>query len=133
MAEPCVPSLTTVGWATEPAQKFDFAFADFMLSNYSQSREYSGSIASLPYVIQQTTGDPSALESLAKRTLSAHLSGLFDDITVETSVRENPNDPSKLQLLFYITTLINGVAYNFARGIQDIDSKTLRLFDINNG
>lgn len=133
MTKPCVPTLTTLGWVTTPAQKFDFAFADFLTSNYSQSIEFNGMIASLPYVIQKTTGDQFELKRLAQTTLQAHLDNLFDDITVETNVRDHPTKPGKLQLLFYITALVDGLSYNFARGIEDIDSKTLYLFDINNG
>lgn len=133
MSKPCVPTLTTIGWATDPALKFDYAFADFMASNDSQSIEYQGSIASLPWIIQKTTGDRNALEKLSQRILEDHLEGLFDVVSVRTKVRENPKDESKLQLIFYITASQDGVAHNFVKAIENIDSKTLLLFDINNG
>ena len=133
MSLPCVPTLSTNGWVTSQTEKLDNAFADFMSSNYSQSREFYTTISSLPWIIQQTTGDPNGLESQAKTTLVEHLTGLFDDVNVSTVVRDHPTEPGKLQLIFYIAATDAGVAYNFARAIRDIDSKTLELFEINNG
>lgn len=133
MSTPCVPTLSTNGWVTSPAEKFDYAFADFLTSNYSQSKEFYTTIASLQWIVQQTTGDPSALEAQAKNALVGHLTGLFDDVTVSTVVRDHPTEAGKLQLIFYIVASDQGVSYNFARAIRDIDSKTLELFDINNG
>ena len=129
----CVPTLSTNGWVTSPVEKFDNAFADFMSSNYSQSKEFYSTISSLPYVIQQCTGDPVRLESLAKTTLVNHLTGLFEDLTVSTVVRDHPTEAGKMQLIFYVAATESGTPFNFARAIKDIDSKTLELFDINNG
>ena len=133
MARPCVPTLSTDGWVTDPIIMFDRAFADFMISNYSQSLEYHGAIASLPWIIQKTTGDTSKLRNLARKVLEDHLAGLFDVVQVDTEVRDHPSEDGRLQLIFYVQGTVSSVPYNFIRGIENIDSKTLQIFDINNG
>lgn len=112
---------------------FDRAFADFMTSNYSQSMEFHGAIASLPWVIQKTTGDPTALKNVAKKILEDHLNDLFDVVQVDTEVRDHPTDKGRLQLIFYVNGVVGSVPYNFVKGIENIDSKTLQLFELNNG
>lgn len=133
MTAPTVPTLSTLGWTTDPAVMFDYAFADFMTSNYSQSVEYVGAIASLPWIIQKTAANPSALQSLSQRTLEGHLSGLFEAVQVRTEVRDHPTQIGAQQLIFYVGGMVDGKPYNFIRAIENIDSKTLQLFELNNG
>lgn len=130
---PCVPTLTEIGWATSIAHRFDFAFADFMSSDFSQSEEFQGTIASLPYIIQKTAGDLLECANLAKSQLTAHLTDLFEQVEVKTEVRVYEDNDSKAMLIFNITAVENGVAYSFTRAIEDIKSRTLNLLDINNG
>ena len=133
MATACVPTLTTMGWVTSAAHKFDFAFTDFLLSNYSQSNEFYGSISSLQWIIQKNSGDTAALETESKAALTTHLGSLFDSVEVRTLVRDHPTEAGKQQLIFYVAATDGGVAYNFVKAIEDIDSKTLKIFEINNG
>lgn len=133
MTQRCVPTLSTDGWVTDPVIMFDRAFADFMTSNYSQSKEFHGAIASLPWVIQKTTGDPTALKNVSKKILEDHLNDLFDVVQVDTEVRDHPTDKGRLQLIFYVNGVVDSVPYNFVKGIENIDSKTLQLFELNNG
>jgi len=133
MAQRCVPTLSTDGWVTDPVIMFDRAFADFMTSNYSQSNEFHGAIASLPWVIQKTTGDPTALKNVSKKVLEDHLNDLFDVVQVDTEVRDHPTDKGRLQLIFYVNGVVGSIPYNFVKGIENIDSKTLQLFELNNG
>lgn len=133
MTQRCVPTLSTDGWVTDPVIMFDRAFADFMTSNYSQSMEFHGAIASLPWVIQKTTGDPIGLKNVAKRVLEDHLADMFDVVQVDIEVRDHPTDKGRLQLIFYVNGVVNSVPYNFVKGIENIDSKTLQLFELNNG
>lgn len=133
MTQRCVPTLSTDGWVTDPVIMFDRAFADFMTSNYSQSNEFYGAIASLPWVIQKTTGDRTALKNVSKRVLEDHLADLFDIVQVDSEVRDHPTDKGRLQLIFYVQGVVDSVPYNFVKGIENIDSKTLQLFELNNG
>lgn len=133
MTVPTVPTLSTIGWSTDPAVMFDYAFADFMTSNYSQSIEYVGSIASLPWIIQKTAANIGALKTISQRTLEDHLTGLFEAVQVRTEVRDHPTQVGAQQLIFYIGGVVNGKPYNFVRAIENIDSKTLQLFELNNG
>jgi len=122
-----------MGWVTSAAHKFDFAFTDFLLSNYSQSNEFYGSISSLQWIIQKNSGDTAALETESKAALTTHLGSLFDSVEVRTLVRDHPTEAGKQQLIFYVAATDGGVAYNFVKAIEDIDSKTLKIFEINNG
>lgn len=133
MTVPTVPTLSTIGWTTDPAVMFDYAFADFMTSNYSQSVEYVGSIASLPWVIQKTAQNTSALQSIAQQTLENHLTGLFEVVQVRAEVRDHPTQVGAQQLIFYVGGMVDGKPYNFVRAIENIESKTLQLFELNNG
>lgn len=132
-AKTCVPTLSSLGWLTEPATMLDYAFADFMATNYSQSIEFRGSLSSLPWIIQKCGSDMDALEDLSKQQLEAHLNKLFDTAQVSAVVKEHPTRPGTQQLFFQITVIKDGVAHNFARTIENISSKTLTLFAINNG
>lgn len=130
---PCTPTLTEIGWATSVAHRFDFAFADFMSSDYSQSEEFQGTIASLPYIIQKTAGDLLGCAELAKSQLTSHLSDLFEQVEVRTEVRTYEENDAKAMLIFNITAVDGGIAYSFTRAIEDIKSRTMNLLDINNG
>lgn len=132
-ALPCCPTLTEIGWATSVAHRFDFAFADFMAADRSQSEEFQETIASLPYIIQKTAGDLLGCAELSKTQLQSHLTGLFEQVEVRTEVRSYADNDSKAMLIFNITAVENGVAYSFVRSIEDIKSRTLTLLDINNG
>ena len=132
-AKTCVPTLSSLGWLTEAATMLDYAFADFMATNYSQSIEFHGALVSLPWVIQKCGSDMDALKELSKQQLEAHLGKIFDTAQVVSTVREHPTRPGTQQLNFYITVLKDGVAHNFERTIENISSKTLTLFTINNG
>lgn len=130
---PCSPTLTEIGWATSVAHRFDFAFADFMSADYSQSEAFQGTISSLQYIIQKNAGNPIACAEQAKVSLTAHLEGMFEQVEVRCEARPMEKDDTKIMLVFNIVAIENGVSYPFVRTIEDINSRTLVLLDINNG
>jgi hypothetical protein len=134
MPTPCIPSLTDLGWVTEPSKKFDLAIADFLASNYSQSEVYYGKIASLPYVIQNAAGDLMVLKRLASETLHRHLSGLFETVSVNCETQEVLiGESTRTMLVFKVTIIDEGKGLSFDRVIEDINSPSLKMITLNNG
>lgn len=131
---PCIPSLSSLGWVTDPVKKFDLAIADFLASNYSQSEVFYGKIASLPYVIQNAGSDLMVLKRLASETLNRHLSGLFEQVTVNCETETvQIGESNRTKLIFKVAVIDGGKGISFDRVIEDVSSPSLKLITLNNG
>lgn len=128
-----VPTLTMKGWVSTAEEMIDFSFADFLASEYSQSTICRGTIASLPYLIQQYRGNLEDLCLNVRETLQKHLENVFETVYLEVGHRTLEEDATKISLVIRLSVVLNGQAFNLKRVVENINSKTLRLIDINNG
>ena len=131
MSVPVSPSISPLGWATTVPDRLDIEFANFIASDISQSILFP--VASLPYLIKKHQGDFQGLCNEAQTVLNNHFDGLFDRTEIAVSYRTDGADESKIQLVFAITVIENEEIYNIRQAVENINSQTLKLMEVNNG
>ena len=131
MSLPVTPSISALGWATTVSDRLDIEFANFIASDIAQSILFP--VASLPYLIKKHQSDYSGLCNEAQSVLTTHFDNLFDRTEVSVSYQVDATDDTKVQLIFAITVVENGEAYNIRQAVENINSKVLKLMEINNG
>ncbi len=129
-----VPTLSKAGWSKGLAERLDYILSDFFTSEYSQSYIFSGSISSLPYLMQRYQGDIPGLVAATRTTLEDYLGGYFEsvivDVTSNHGVIENPTNI--VTLTIYCQVIENGKQYSVAKQIESIDSKINKIVNFNN-
>jgi len=131
MTVPVTPALSALGWATTVSDRLDIEFANFIASDIAQSILFP--IASLPYLIKKYQSDFQGLCNEATTVLREHLSGLFDQVELSVTYVVDSDDEAKIQLIFAITVIENGDVFNIRQAVENINSKVLKLMEINNG
>lgn len=129
-----LPTLSADGWVIDDiGKKLDYAIAHFFASEYSQSYSYHGKISSMPYILQVNTNNSSETITDLKRTLDIYLGRLFNSSTVEISNVTKPTNSSKISLSIYIEVEENGRKANLSKLLQENETKTFQVIDLNNG
>ena len=131
MSVPVSPSISPLGWATTVPDRLDIEFANFIASDISQSILFP--VASLPYLIKKHQSDFQGLCNEAQSVLKTHFDGLFDRTEVAVSYRSENDDDTKIQLVFAITVVENDEVFNIRQAVENINSQTLKLMEVNNG
>ena len=131
MSVPVSPSISPLGWATTVPDRLDIEFANFIASDISQSILFP--VASLPYLIKKHQSDFQGLCNEAQSVLKTHFDGLFDRTEVAVSYRAESGDDTKIQLVFAITVVENDEVFNIRQAVENINSQTLKLMEVNNG
>lgn len=131
MSVPVSPSISPLGWATTVPDRLDIEFANFIASDISQSILFP--VASLPYLIKKHQSDFQGLCNEAQSVLKTHFDGLFDRTEVAVSYRTESDDDTKIQLVFAITVVENDEVFNIRQAVENINSQTLKLMEVNNG
>ena len=131
MSVPVSPSISPLGWATTIPDRLDIEFANFIASDISQSILFP--VASLPYLIKKHQSDFQGLCNEAQSVLKTHFDGLFDLTEVAVSYRAESGDDTKIQLVFAITVVENNEVFNIRQAVENINSQTLKLMEVNNG
>ena len=131
MSVPVSPSISPLGWATTVPDRLDIEFANFIASDISQSILFP--VASLPYLIKKHQSDFQGLCNDAQSVLKTHFDGLFDRTEVAVSYRSENDDDTKIQLVFAITVVENDEVFNIRQAVENINSQTLKLMEVNNG
>ena len=134
MVSTVVPTLSSVGWVTEVAEKADRLFAYYMTSEYSQSNAYYKEITSLTWHIQQFGSDPSVLKKRIEDDLMTYLSRYFEMVDLEVSTQHpNPEDPEKINIRISAIVYDQGKRYSLGREIQATKSKVVKIINLNQG
>ncbi len=131
-----VPSLSASGWVTEIAEKADKLFANFFVSDYSQSNFYRGTITSLPYMVRQWGNDRHKLGPEMEDALHRYLSRYFEEVqvTVNITTDNNATDPEN-SLSIEVDALVSegGKRHSIGHLISTMESKVVNIMKINNG
>lgn len=129
-----VPSLSLDGWVLADAQRADYLISHFFLSLYSQTQIYPTNVASLPYLIQSNQDQPGLLADKTQATLYAYFSRYFGGVAVEVSCKQASDLSSKWELSIFVSFQgQDGNTYSLGREVNFLDSKILKITDINNG
>ncbi len=128
-----IPTLSEDGWISDPLQKGDLLFAQFMVSEYSQTTIYPGHVSSFSYIMAQGMGDPAETARLLERQLVTYFTRVFNNVTV------NADYPAGQQgSRVYLTLSLNyeddeGKTYSLLKAIESLNSKVLKIENIING
>lgn len=93
---------------------FDQLYADFLLSEFSQTAKFPGLVASFPYILQRHRDDVGMICQETRRALTRLLESQFNNVEVEVAYRDMADS-------------INKVALYIGVSMQDADGKELTL------
>ncbi len=137
MGTEVVATLSTTGWLQGTFEKADKLMGYFLLSDASQSTEYKGEVASLPWLIK-TYGintNESQLITEVTATLQRLYGRHYDNVSVEARV-EYPNDrlDNRANLIVSIVIQENGQSYPINKAFEVLDGIARDITDqLNNG
>lgn len=96
------PSLSEDSWVDSPVKQADYLFSTFFVADYSQTYLYKDKVSSLPYILQNNTGDVTRTCTEVQTTLSSYFSRYFNNVVVEVTEVPNPEATSKAQISIYV-------------------------------
>ena len=128
------PSLSSHSWTESPVITADMLMSDFIAAEYSQTYIYKDTISSLPYIMQETNGEPEKTASMIQKTLETYFNRYFTGVIVETNVMENTANDGKDSVSIYLQfTDANGVAQNLNKLMTYSNMKFVSMINLNNG
>ncbi len=128
---PILPTLTSVGWLKNPKDIMGTLFANALVSDYSQSNIYQGTITSISYIVFTHQNNIDALTTALRDQLEKYYSRYFDNtLTVETASSINSN--GKYTISCNISAIANGELLALAT-IGTLDDGVLKdvIYEIN--
>lgn len=131
-----LPSLSSAGWISDPDVIANHLFATFFLTDYSQTALYTGHVSSFAYCMHlynPSDQDRTKLTSMIDKVLTVYYLRYFDDVTVETSLTQDSEDFSKLELNIFLEYVDGDKRNTLYKAIQVVDGKARSVIDINNG
>lgn len=131
-----IPTMSTMGWVDTIEEKADFTLSWFLVSDYSQSVVYHGSIKSLPWYIQRYSNNPYELRSQMITGLNELFSATFDEgVTVDVEIVDiDPiNKPGKLTVRLSVIIRSGGRDYMLGRLVEILNSRVVNIAKLNNG
>lgn len=129
-----IATLTTRGWVGTVEHKGDYLISCFLLTLYSQSILYYGKLASLQYILKDEAGDQVYLQQTLSATLNAMLKRNFEAANALVKVLDyDANNTSKLRIQATCMVRENGIDYNLGREVLMLNSKVVKIAEINNG
>lgn len=128
-----MPSLSEDGWVSDPLQIADYLMSHYFLSEYSQTALFPKEVSSLPYVIYENQGNPSKTAEKVKTGLTTYFSRYFNNVVVQSSYRDDEEDPSRSIIDCFIEFVDHtGKTLNFSKSAELINGKFSRIVFINN-
>ena len=130
-----VPTMSTQGWVTDPALKFDKLLADFFLADHNQSYVYAGSIKTLQGLIELHGTHIGPLIGDLNESLKNYLERYYDMVEVSVkSANDQVSDP-KGRMTLVITIGVNdrGTQKQFGRLLEAVNGSMQQISKINDG
>lgn len=133
--DPRVIGSLTEGWVHTATEKIDTLLSLWLVSDYSQSEVFHGTIMSLPYQIVKYGHEPDRFTQEISDTLTTYIGRYFDN--VEVNVKYKYLEDNAIGGPYGITIEVkgnsNGVSVNLAKGLEIRDSKLSNIISISNG
>lgn len=131
-----LPCIGADSWIDDPDLIANQLFATFFLSDYSQTALYTGHVSSFAYCMMlynPSDQDRTKLTALIDKVLTVYYLRYFDDVTVETSLTQDTEDFSKLELNIFLEYDTGNKRNTLYKAIDVVDGKARSIIDINNG
>lgn len=122
MATVVIPSLTVDGNITNKDLQMKKLFQYFLASDYSQSNQFYGKIASLKYILATYT-DSTDISLEIKRVLNSLYTDFFDSVSVTVSI-QNTTTTGITVYNINISCIYDSTTYELA---QSIDSSLAKI------
>lgn len=133
-ANTMLPTLGTDGWVNQTLQTADYLLQDIFLSDYSQTFMYDGHVFSFSQVFQENQNDTAATTAKLRSRLTTYFSRYFNDVEVEVTHKEDPDDASKASVTLYLFFKdAEGNEFNLSKALELMDFKVKRIFSLING
>lgn len=122
MATVVIPSLTVDGNITNKDLQMKKLFQYFLASDYSQSNQFYGKIASLKYILATYT-DSADISLEIKKALNSLYTDFFDSVSVTVSI-QNTTTTGITVYNINISCIYDSTTYELA---QSIDSSLAKI------
>lgn len=130
-----VPTMSTQGWVTDPAIKFDKLLADFFLADHNQSYIYKGSIQTLQGLIEKNGNQINSLIGELQQVLRTYLERYYTTVDLDVKPENNMITDPKGRMTLIITVGVNdrGTQKQFGRLLEANNGAMQRIRNINDG
>lgn len=130
-----VPTMSTQGWVTDPAIKFDKLLADFFLADHNQSYIYKGSIQTLQGLIEKNGNQINSLMGELQQVLRTYLERYYTSVDLDVKPENNMITDPKGRMTLIITVGVNdkGTQKQFGRLLEANNGAMQRIRNINDG
>lgn len=122
--EKVIPTMSVVGYVTNPMNRLDYLLAYWLTTHFHQSYTARTTLHSFQYLIQQYDGEPDRLAAAVSRDLTEYLTPHFDSAEC-TALAKYPKGRANTKfyhLSIGLTVTQDGIGY-------DIVSKFLEVND----
>lgn len=128
-----LPALSEDGWVTTDGRQAEYLFSHFFLSDYSQTYIYTDQVTSFSWILATANGNVTEIQSLTQSRLERYFSRYFNNVVVEVNTEENPDNPTEVTLVIYLTFVgKDGVQYNLSRMVFANNSLIKKVVDLSN-
>lgn len=130
-----IPTMQAVGWVNDLANAADAILAAFLTTNTSMSSLHREQNISMQYILKRTAGDMLNLEDQLQTHLQTKLQTIFgQNATAQVDIDPLDGKPDQFNIKFTGTVFdVEGRAYTVGKLVNFVDSKVVRITDINNG
>lgn len=131
MGEKVIPSLSDLGWVSDPQTILSQLLGYYILTDGGQSVSFQGNLINLPETYQLHINDPVSMSVKVKEDLDNLLSRYFEAVEVNTEVKTLSE--SKFGILIYASVISgDGVKVSLGRVIDMDNTGVRKVVDINN-
>ena len=121
---PVIPSLSPMGWISDPKTALNIMFAQCLVSDYSQSTVYAGKITSIAWIVATYQNNKIEMMSVMENALQIYLGRFFDAVSVV--VVDDGIDKPRYAINLDIVAQKEGVSYYLTQNLN-IDSGKLNI------
>jgi hypothetical protein len=128
-----VPSLSSLGWVTDPGNKADLLLSHFFEAEKSQTFIYGDNVSSMQFLLQQYGHNINSLIANTQSVLEKYLGRYYDLATVSVTCEEADVDTSgDVNITIRCKVNENGTTFDIATAINVVNSKIVKIINLNN-
>lgn len=129
-----VPTLSTLGFVYDSANKFDSLIAHAFVADYNQTYLYPGTITSIPRMIEKSGNDKSALIDEIQSRFYEYLSRYYDSVTIVCTLEQTVpgEEDGTLNIQLVITVTEQNAQSVYGRLVNTVNSKLKKIIKLNN-
>lgn len=128
------PGLSVEGWTSASLTVADQLLSDFFLSEYSQTYQFTNSVSSFPWIIQQYKENLTELQSVLQNTLTNYFLKQFHEVEVEVLTEIVEGSINHIAIRFFMEfTDTTGERFNLSRMIKHDGMRIIEISNYLNG